>query len=217
MKRSAVTAVGLAVAFALTGCSQSAFTDESGKTQKPGVYQYEQDGGTMTLEVPAAPGDYAATAELESLRKDAKAEEVTYILGDADNSQGSRALSPSSIHLYNDSGKEYDFYAAAGYLAENWDPSQAGDQDYRYPDGSPMDEEKYYALATKVDELYKSHLHRGAPGSRSTQVWIHKGADIPDQFTDLSVVKTEGKGDDGAIRPTRGPATPLPDDVKRAK
>lgn len=217
MNRSVLPAVGLAVAFALTGCSQqSDFTDESGKSQKPGIFRYEHDGGTMTLQVPADPQHYADTAALESLRKDVKAHEVTYIVGDADNTKGTSDLSPASIYVHDEDGKEFEFDAAAGYLGEHWDPTEAGDQGYRYPDGSPMNEEKYDAVSTTVADLYNSHSKRGATGSRSTQVWIYDGTDVPEKFTDLAVIENEGEGDDAAIRPTRAPGDALPDAVRRA-
>ena len=216
MKRSAVPAIGLAVAFALAGCAQqSDFTDESGKTQQAGLFQYERDGGTMTLQVPADPQEYADTVELESLRKDAKAPEVTYIVGDADNTKGTSKLSPAAIYLHDKDGKEFEFDAAAGYLGENWDPTETGDQQYRYPDGSSMDEQTYTAVGTTVQKLYDSHSKQGAAGSRSTQVWIYGGTDVPDKFTDLSVVENEDQPDD-AVRPTRAAGETLPDAVRRA-
>ena len=217
MKRSAVPAIGLAVAFALAGCAQqSDFTDESGKTQQAGLFQYERDGGTMTLQVPADPQEYADTVELESLRKDAKAPEVTYIVGDADNTKGTSKLSPAAIYLHDKDGKEFEFDAAAGYLAENWDPKETGEQAYSYPDGSPMDEATYDAVGTRVQQLYDSHAKRGAPGTRSTQVWIHRGTDVPDKFKDLRVLEDENRKDD-VIKPTRAAGEALPDAVKRAR
>lgn len=217
MNRSVLPAIGLAVAFALTGCSQqSDFTDESGKTQKSGLFRYEHDGGTMTLQVPADPTEYADTVALESLRKDVKAPEVTYIVGDAENTNGTSDLSPAAIYVHDENGKEFEFDAAAGYLAENWDPKEAGEQTYRYPDGSAMDEAKYSTVGTRVQQLYDDLSKRGAPKTRSTQVWIYGGTDVPDKFTDLSVVEDEGQEDDKAIKPTRAPGETLPDEVRRA-
>lgn len=209
MKRQIVTSAALLLA--LTACGQDTSTPApeeqtndvsteapTPETLTPGTYEYELNGGTMTLRVPATADGDESISQMETLRQDMQAPEVTYILGDADNRNGTDKLSPSEVSLYDKDGKEYLFQSASTYIGDNWSPTMTEDYEYQYPDGSPMTEDQYEQTNAESIDLYNSQLNLGDPGSRGAQVWIYEGTDFPDEFTNLTV----DEGLDGAITPT---------------
>lgn len=208
MKRQLITSAVLLLA--LTACGQDDGTPPpegqandvsteapTPETLTPGTYEYELNGGTMTLEVPATIPQEAIDP-IEALRGALNAPEVTYIVGEADNRNGTEQLSPSEITLFDKGGKEYLFQSASTYIGDNLSPTMNEDYSYSYPDGTPMAEGQYDILNEQSIEIYNSHLNQGKPGAKDTQVWIYEGTDFPDEFTNLEV----DEGPDGSIMPT---------------
>lgn len=196
MKRHLITAAALVLA--LAGCSQPQETDDAKpastpeETQegptvyKPGAYEYDNGEGTVTFQIPATEADAPEIAEVEQLREALKAPKVAYIAGDIDNRNGTEQLDPYSVYLYDKDGKKYEFESASIYIGDNLSPNLTADDEYQYPDGSPMTEDQYDQLNSDSIDLYNSYLNQGDPGERNSTLWIYQG-EAPDEFTNPSM------------------------------
>ncbi|MCT1803086.1 MAG: hypothetical protein DI613_14085 [Kocuria rhizophila] len=217
MKRQLITSAALLLA--LTACGQSEDTSApeeqandvsteapTPEVQTAGTYSFPGvGGGIATLKVPAVDEDHMDIFLLEALRQDMNAPEVTYILGDLDNRNGTEKLDPSTITLYGKDGTEYVFDTSSTYIGDHWQPTMNEDYSYSYPDGSPMSEATYDELNSLSVEIYNDNLNGASPGQRDRKIWVHEGTDVPDEFTKLTV-------SDGAesINPLPAPDATLP-------
>lgn len=129
----------------------------------PGSFTFETTySGVGTLDVPGEP-----SAEIERLRVQAGAPEVTYVTGNLDNRQGSEPFSVYSVSVYDPEGNEYVYESASDYLSEI------------RPSDAPAE------IYNQYIELGNSLMDDIDPLQRADFILV--GPELPGQITGLSI------------------------------
>lgn len=94
--------------------SASETVQKEPETMAPGSFTFSiPDGATGTLEVPGTPNP-----DIEAMRAEVGAPEVTYLTGNLDNRGGSEAFDVYTISVYDTDGNEFEYVPAQDYVFE---------------------------------------------------------------------------------------------------
>lgn len=138
---------------------------EEAVTLGPGSFTFETpSGATGTLEVPGAPNP-----DIESMRVEVGAPEVTYLTGNLDNRAGSEAFDVYTISVYDMEGNKYDYMPAQDYIGDITPDSEVVGTDVynRYI-------EAYNNASTVIDALERKDF-------------VMVGPEMPDEIAGVSV------------------------------
>ncbi len=197
MRRLKAFAVPLVVLFVAAACGGESAPEQGGF----GVYEYEVDGATITIEIPASDSHSLVTAT-ESFRRDAGAPPATYAVVTINNSDGDSNVSVFQFSVVTDEGQTFEF-SSASELVGDWRPSLTSDSD----------------LANRGIRLSNEmlNLDRALPGAISTALFATEGS-VPSLKTlvvQRNLLDFLGSIEDGAtpepIRPRKIRSQSAPD------
>lgn len=189
-----VLTIGSAIA---TGCGGGSSPEQGGF----GTYQYESNGATITIEIPADT-DQSLVATTEAYRLETGSAPVTYAIVNIDNSGGDESVSVFQFSVVTDDGATFEF-KQGWQLVGDWQPSLNSNNRELYNRG--------------VD-LYNNllNLDQALPGARSTALFIADGQ-VPSLKTLLverNLLDLLDSLENGAtpepIRPTKVQSRPNP-------
>lgn len=212
MKRLTVLCVGTLL---LTGCAggsapvsttpATSQADVAGPTETAtptptvlpaGEFELNTVSGAKIKFTLPTPATDPALAKLEAFRKKTGGKPVSYILADVDNRQGTELVNMYQINVFDKEGREYTFSGVTDVL-RTWEPRQGTDYVYRMPDGRVLDEATGSAWSSEGSELYNANQNGADVAERAKIILASADADLPDEFTRVSVQPSGmGQGED---------------------
>ena len=134
--------------------------------------------------------------EIEELREQVDAPEVTYITATIDNRQGAEGQRVQAISLFDEAGQQYEFTMAANHIDE-WRGMLPQEPEH----GNPENVGDYNTYI----EVGNQYRHGADAGEVKQIVLLHEGTDLPEDITRVAVY-TSGLGSEPvAALPTDHP------------
>ncbi len=125
----------------------------------PGTYEFEYLGTTATLEVPTATSD-ARLADVEAYRQEAGAAEVSYVVADVDNTNGTENINMYQIVVVTEDGQQVEFGSLDPIISE-W-------RDLISPNGEDID------ASNRGSDLINEHQVYLLPGAKESAILAAK-------------------------------------------
>lgn len=133
--------------------------------------------------------------EIEELREQADAPEVTYVTITVDNRQGQEGQRVQALSAFDEAGQQYEF-APISEKIDEW-----GGAFYDSETGEYADEDAH----REATELHNEYLHGADAGEIKQIILAHEGTDLPEELTRIAVY-TSGLGSEPvAALPTDHP------------
>lgn len=134
--------------------------------------------------------------EIEELREQVDAPEVTYITATIDNRQGTEGQRVQAISLFDEAGQQYEFTVAANHIDE-WRGMLPQEPEHGNPENAGD-----YNTYIEVGNQYR---HGADAGEVKQIVLLHEGTDLPEDITRVAAY-TSGLGSEPvAALPTDHP------------
>lgn len=221
MRKSIVTlpVILSAASLALAGCASSGTdtatdpapdtsasptaTETTPQTYEAGEYTLTDvySGGDATFTFPAndAPEVTPLSDHLAAIN--APLQDVTYMVADLDNRNGTEKLNPNEFTMTDEEGNLYTFVQTSSLLGDysvsmEW-PDDVEDPYYIDASGTVIPEDQYDVLSSEGTDLYNDSLNGAAPGQRRTVVYAYDGSSgpLPTEFTNITMDGSVSVGD----------------------
>jgi hypothetical protein len=148
---------------------------------------------TFTLPTPATD---PTVAKLEAFRKKAGGEPVAYVVADVDNRKGTEYVNMYQINAFDAEGIQYTFSTVTDAI-DGWGPEYGSDYKYTLPNGKALDDATGDALQRESVALHNANLNGADIAERKTLILASPTADLPKEFTRVSVQPSSGgEGED---------------------
>jgi hypothetical protein len=123
---------------------------------------------------------------LEAFRKKSGGAPVAYLVADVDNRKGTEPVNTYMVAAFDAEGIQYTFSTVTDVL-NTWSPVYGSDLKYTTADGKPIDEATGDALSRQATDLNNANINDADPGERTTIILASPIADLPAEFTRVSV------------------------------
>jgi len=157
-------------------------------------------GAEITFTLPTPVTD-PAVKDLEALRVKAGGKPVSYLVAEVDNRKGTERVNMYQVDAFSEDGAQFQFSDAAT-LTNLWSPSYGADGSYTMPSGKVLDAATGDALSREATEVHNAHINDADKGEKATIVLASSNAELPTEFTRVSVQPSGGgDGEDATPAP----------------
>lgn len=147
-------------------------------------------GAEITFTLPTPPTD-PAVKDIEAFRVKAGADPVSYLVADVDNRKGMERVNMYQVSAFDEDGRQYTFSSVADLISD-WGPSYGSDYKYTLPNGKVLDDAAGDALSREATKLHNANIGDADVAERASLILASTDADLPKEFTRVSVQPSGG-------------------------